>query len=261
MAERRHDGGRAAARRIRLIAGQTLGEALRLRLSALLGAVAALLVVGSRWLQEFNFGAPEIAFLGDFGLGVIGAGGTLLAVLLTAHLCYNDLAAGVIACVLTRPARRWEWVAGKWLGASGALAVFTVVLGGLLGGLMTWRCQQLGVPCAALSLFAAACALQWMKATLVVAMTLVVSVYAGSPLFASGAGLLLALIGHLRPFATGTLEWLRIWPNLAVFDGAGLLAGNLPLTGPALWHAVAYWALSCAWLGAFASYVFKHREF
>ncbi len=260
MANPRQAGWGAAARRVRLIAGQTLGEAWRLRLSGLLVAMTAFLLVASRWLREFNFGAPEIAFLGDFGLGVIGLSGTFLAVLLTAHLFFNDLAAGAAACVLTRPVRRWEFIAGKFAGIAGFMALFTVVLGGLLGGLIAWRSHQLGVPGAALSGFVGACALQWMKATLVAAMTLAVSAYAGSALFATCAGLLLAAIGHLRPFATGGLEWLRIWPNLALFDAAGLLAGAQPPTGLALLHLAGYWVICCTWLGAVASFIFKYRE-
>jgi ABC-type transport system involved in multi-copper enzyme maturation permease subunit len=246
---------------MRLIASQTLAEALRLRLSGLLVAMAALLLLGARWLREFNFGTTEIAFLGDFGLGVIGLGGTLLAVMATAHLFFNDLSAGAAACVLTRPVRRWEYVLGKFAGVAGLLALFTAALGGLLGGLISWRSGQLGIPGAALPVFASACALQWMKFTLIAGMTLGVSTYATSALFASCAGMLLALIGYLRPLVSGHLQWLEIWPNLTLFDASGVLAGTQPATGSFLIHLAGYWAISCAWVGALASYVFKHREF
>jgi hypothetical protein len=261
MIETPHREWGATARRIRLIAGQTLGEALRLRLGALLVVVAGLLLLGSRWLREFNFGAPEIAFLGDFGLGIIGLVGQLLAVLLTTHLFFNDLSAGAAACVFTRPVRRWEYIVAKLAGVTGLLAIVTVALGALLGALIFWRSRQLGVPGGGLAVFAAACALQWMKFTLAAAMTLGVCAYANSVLFAACAGFLLVTIGHLRPFATGGLEWLRIWPNLALFDAGGILAGARPPAGPLLLHLAGYWFVSCAWLGAVASYVFKHREF
>lgn len=249
-----------AIQRIRLIAGQTAGEALRHRLVLLLAAVAALLLFGSRWLREFNFGAAELAFIGDFGLGVIGLMGTLLAALATAHLFFDDLA-GAAPCVLTRPVRRWEYIAGKFAGVSGLLALFAVTLGGLLGALMFWRAQQLGVAPAALPVFLAACAMQWMKFTLVAAMTLCVSAYAGSALFASCAGLMLAVIGHLRPFATGGLQWLRVWPNLGLFDAEALLGAGQPLTGAGLLSMTAYWLVCVVCLLGLASYAFKHREF
>ncbi len=249
-----------ALQRIRLIARQTAGEALRQRLALLLAAVATLLLFGSRWLREFNFGAAELAFIGDFGLGVIGLMGTLVAALATAHLFFDDLA-GAAPCVLTRPVRRWEYMVGKFAGVSGLLALFAAVLGGLLGALIFWRAQQLGVAPAALPVFLAACAMQWMKFTLVAAMTLCVSAYAGSALFASCAGLMLAVIGHLRPFATGGLQWLRVWPNLGLFDAEALLGAGQPLTGAVLLSVTAYWLVCVVSLLGLASYAFKHREF
>jgi hypothetical protein len=261
MSEPRHKGIAPTVRRVRLIAGQTLGEALRLRLAGLLVAVAGLLLVASRWLREFNFGTAELTFLGDFGLGVIGLLGTVLAALASAQLFFNDLGAGAAACILTRPVRRWEYLAGKFAGVAGLLALFTAVLGGLLGGLMLWRGSQLGAPLAALPVFLSACALQWMKFTLVAAMTLGVSAYAGSALFAAGAGLLLAVIGHLRPFATGALEWLRVWPNLALFDAGGVLAAGRVPGASELFALAAYWAACLGLFGVLSTYAFKHREF
>lgn len=246
--------------RIRLIAGQTASEAIRQRLVLLLAAVAVLMMLGSRWLREFNFGAAEVAFIGDFGLGVIGLMGTLVAALATAHLFFDDLA-GAAPCVLTRPVRRWEYVVGKFAGVSGLLALFTATLSALLGTLMFWRAQQLGVTPAALPAFLAASAMLWMKFTLVAGMTLCVSAYAGSALFASCAGLMLAVIGHLRPFATGGLQWLRVWPNLGLFDAEALLGAGQPPTGAVLLSVTAYWLVCGVSLLGLASYAFKHREF
>jgi hypothetical protein len=136
-----------------------------------------------------------------------------------------------------------------------------VLIGGLLALLMVWRARQLDAGIAGVSAFLAACSLQWMKATLVAAMTLCVSAYAGSALFASCAGLLLAVIGHLHPFATRGLEWLRIWPNLALFETGGMLAGGGPPVGSELLGLGAYWAVCVLLLGVLATYAFKHREF
>jgi hypothetical protein len=157
--------------------------------------------------------------------------------------------------------RRWEYLAGKLAGVSGLLALFTAILGGMLGGLMLWRGSQLGAPLVALPVFLSAGALQWMKFTLVAAMTLCISAYAGSALFAACAGLLLAVIGHLRPFATGALEWLRVWPNLALFDAGGVLAAGRAPAGPELLALIGYWAACLLLFGTLATYAFKRREF
>ena len=68
--------------------------------------------------------------------------------------------------------RRWEYVAGKYAGIAALLALFTVALGAMLAGLLAWRGNQLGVLPAAWPVLLSACALQWMKFTLVAAMTL-----------------------------------------------------------------------------------------
>ncbi|MBI2812671.1 MAG: ABC transporter permease subunit [Opitutae bacterium] len=262
MTEPRHRGVGASLNRIRLVAGHTLGEALRMRLVLLFAVAAVLLLLGARWLAEFHFGAPELKLIGDFGLGTMGLLGTLLAALATAQLFFNDVANGAAACVLTRPVRRWEYVAGKLAGVAALLALFTAVLGGLLAGLLLWRSGQLGVASAGLPVLLSACALQWMKFTVIAAMTLLVCTYAGTALFASCAGLLLAVIGHLRPFATGGgLGWLRVWPNLARFDAEALLASGLPLPAQQLLGLAVYWAVCVLLSGVLASYAFKQREF
>lgn len=252
----------ASLHRIRLLAAYTIGAALRMKLVLLLGVAAVLMIGGARWLREFNFGPPELKLLGDFGLGAMGLLGTLLAALAPAQLFFADLADGTMACVLTRPVRRGEYIAGQLAGVSALLALFTVALGTLLGGLLVWRSSQLGVMPVALPVLLSACALQWMKFTVVAALTLCLCSYAGTALFASCGGLLLAVIGHLHPFAQGG-EWdlLRLWPNLALFDAEVLLASGLPLTVSALLGLLGYWALCLLLSGVLASYAFKHREF
>ncbi|SDS64811.1 hypothetical protein [Opitutus sp. GAS368] len=251
----------ATLHRIRLIAGHTLGTALWMKLSLLLAAVAALLVLGALGLREFNFGTAELKFIGDFGLGAIGLLGTLLAALAPAQLFFGDLAGGAAACVLTRPVRRWEYVAGQLGGVAALLALFTATLGALLAALLWWRSGQLGVPPVSLPVLLSACALQWMKFTVVATMTLFVCSYAGTALFASCAGLLFAVIGHLRPFGGGAVVWLRVWPNLALFDAEALLAAGQPLAGSLLLSLAGYWAACLLLFGVLASHAFKHREF
>ena len=261
MADPRHSGAAASLRRTRLIARHTLGEALHLRLTVLAGLAAGALIAVALWLRELNFGSAELKFLADFGLGAIGFCGTLLAALVTAQLFLGELENGAAGCVLARPVRRREYLWGKFAGIAGVLALFTAVLGLVLAAVLAWRGAQLGVPAVGLRVFACACALQWLKLTLVSALTLLVSSYAGSALFAGCAGLLLTLIAHLRTFAGGGgLAWLRVWPNLALFDSESLLAAGSPPGGAWLLQLGLYWAAYVLVLGVIASHVFKRRE-
>ncbi|HWA29191.1 MAG TPA: ABC transporter permease subunit [Lacunisphaera sp.] len=252
----------ASVRRMRLVAGQALGEALHLKLGWLLVAVGAALVLMARWLRDFNFGAMELKFLADFGLGAIGLLGTLLAALVTAQLFFNDLERGMPACVLTRPIRRWEYMGGKLAGVMAALALYVGALMFVLAVVIAVRERELGATYLSLRVILQMGALAWLKFTLVAAMTLLVCSYAGSALFASSAGLLLAIAGHLRSFteASGQFALLRAWPNLAKFDAEPWLAGA-GVGGGALLALIGYWALFLGLLAGLAAYVFEHREF
>lgn len=249
-------------RRVLLVGWQTLAEALRLRLTVLLALTGAGLVLMALWLRDFNFGATELKFIADFGLGVIGLLGTLLAALGTAHLHFRDVEGGLAAVVLTRRLRRGEYLAGKLIGVAALLALFTAALALVLAGLLTMRAGQLGVVAVPLPLVLQACALVWLKLTLVAGMTLFVCSYAGSALFATSAGLMLAVVAHLRPFtqAEGWLSWLRLWPNLGLFDAEPLLAGaRLDIVG--LCGLAGYWAVFMFVFVGLATYVFRRREF
>lgn len=252
----------ASFRRVRLIAGQTLAEALRLRLTVLFVLAGVMLVLMALWLREFNFGAAELKFIGDFGLGAIGLLGTLLAALVMAHLFFSDVTGATIGCVLTRPVRRWEYIGGKLAGVMALQALFVATLALVLAAVIATREAQLGAVFVPLPVFLQACALVWLKLSLVAAMTLLVCSYAGSALFASCAGLLLAVVAHLRPFTGGEgwLVFLRLWPNLSLFDVEALLAGA-ELTVAGLLALAGYWAAFMLLLGGLSAYVFKHREF
>lgn len=249
--------------RVRLIARHTLGEALRMRLTLLLGLIGAGLVLGALGLREFNFGSAELKFIGDFGLGALGGFGTLLAALATAQLFFNEIQGRAAYCVLTRPVRRWEYIWGKFIGVGALLALFTVFLGSLIAGLLLWRGAQLGVATVPLPVFFCACAAQWLKLTLVAGMTLLVCSYSGSALFASCAGLILAVVAHVRPFVSGgsRMSWFRLWPNFAVFDAESVLGAIQLPSAPMMFGVLGYWVVYVAVFGVLASYVFKQREF
>jgi len=263
MADSRHNGPAASFRRIRLVVGHTLGAALHLRLTVLLAFIGIGLIGGARALRDFNFGTAELKFLGDFGLGVVGFLGALLAVLAPAHLFFDGIGSRSVYCVLARPVRRWEYLLGIYAGVAALLAGFVAVLALVLAAIIAVREAGLQASFVPLPVFLQACALVWLKVTLIAAMTLLVCSYAGSALFASGAGLLLALIAHLRPFApdSGLLSWLRVWPNLGLFDAGALLATGQSPTGAWLAGVIIYWAAYAVFFTALASYAFKHREF
>lgn len=252
----------ASAARVRLVAGQTLHGLLAMRLTLLIGGVGAGLVGLTLWLRTFNFGAGELKFIGDFGLGVVGFFGTVLAALAMAQAFFNALADGTAPGVLTQPVRRADYLAGQFVGVATLLALFTAALGVLVAGLLAWRAMQLGAVVPPLAVLLAACALQWLKLCLVAATTLLLCTYASAALFAGCLGLLLALLGHWRwEFAPGSwLAWLTFWPDLARFDGEAVLAAGVAPSGWVLLGLGGYWVGWLGLLGGLAVYVFQHRE-
>ena len=261
MNDLRLNGATTSLRRIRLVARHTLGEALHQRLALLLGLTGAALVLGALGLREFNFGGTELKFIGDFGLGVIGLFGTLLAALAMAHLFFKEIENRAAYCVLTRPVCRWEYLVGKFTGVVALLTLFVMAVSLVLAVELAVRGSQLGASYVPLPVFLQACALQWLKITLVAAMTLLVCSYAKSALFASCVGLMLTLVAHLRGFVgSGGWAWLRVWPDLGLFDAEALLATGH--SAPAMWllTLVGYWAAYLLLLVGLASYAFKRRE-
>lgn len=52
----------------------------------------------------------------------------MLAVLISVDTISGEIASGTIQTIVTKPMRRWEVVLGKWLGLSGMLVAFVVVM-------------------------------------------------------------------------------------------------------------------------------------
>jgi hypothetical protein len=254
---------RDSGRRLALVARQTLTEALRLQLAGIFVALGIASVLMALWLREFNFGAGELKFIADFGLGATSLLGTLLAALAMAQLIFDDLESGFAACVLTKAVRRWEYLGGRLAGVVALLALFVAGQGLVLGVMIAVRESQLGAAFVPLPVFLQATALVWLKVSLVAAMTLLVCSYAGSALFSAWTGLMLAALAHLRAFAdhASWLGWLRIWPNLGLFDVDPLLSSGHGLAWSALLSLGAYWLGFTMLFTGLAAYVFKHREF
>lgn len=249
-------------RRVRLVAGHTLGSLLAMRLTLLLGVAGTGFALLTRWLGTFNFGAEELRFIADFGLGALGFFGAVLAALATTQVFFDGLRDGTTAVVLTRPGRRAEYLAGILGGVLALLALFTVAVGLLLAGLLAWRARELGVPVPPWSGLLAAVAMQGLKLGLVAAMTLLMCTYATSALFAAGLGLLLTVIGHWRLVAGegGWSAWWVIWPDFSRFSAEGWWMPGATV-GRALASLGGYWLGYMGLFGGLAAYVFQRREF
>jgi ABC-type Na+ efflux pump permease subunit len=221
-------------RRTWLIAQNTFREAARQRLFIVLLVLALALVLGARWLRDFNFGAPELKFLADCGFGAIAFFGSALAIAATAQLFLSEIETRTALTLLAKPVRRGEFVLGKFIGAAALLAVFCALLTALLAAVLYWREGELmeAFPeqflhgrAVSYGLVILAGSLQWLKLAVLAALVLLVASFAQTQLFAVLAGLFILVICHLQHFAHDAYARSDSWLARA---GGGALAAVCP---------------------------------
>lgn len=269
-------------RRVGLIAQNTLREAARQKLFHFLLFLALALVLGARWLRDFNFGAPELKFLIDCGLGAMAFFGAALTVTAAAQLFFSEIENRTALTLLAKPVWRAEFVLGKFLGVAGLVAVFCALLTVLLMAAVWWREGQLltqtpdafaqgrVVKYAAIAL---AGLLQWLKFAVLAAFVLLIASYAQTQLFTMVTGFLFLVICHLQYLAQDAYTrggtWLgrviagamaAVFPNFQLFTlGDSLSAAAVP---PAMYavriglYSAGYVAVACG----LAVFCFRRRE-
>jgi hypothetical protein len=272
----------AVLRRILLIGGNTLREASRQRLFQFLLCLALALVVGARWLRDFNFGAPELKFLIDSGLGAIAFFGAALTVTATAQLFFSEIENRTALTLLAKPVGRGEFLLGKFLGVTALVGLFCALLTGLLLAVVWVREGELArmspeafaqgriVSYGAIAL---AGFLQWLKFAVLCAFGLLIASFAQTQLFTMVMGFLFLVICHLQYLAQDSYAKAGTWagrmaaaglaalfPNFQLFSLGDALANGQSTpaahTGMITLYAAGYAAVACT----LAIHVFRRRE-
>jgi len=231
-----------------LLALETWREAARQRVFPAFLGIALILVVSVLALRTFNFGDSETRFVVDFGFGVLGIMGALLAIVATTVLFFAEIEHRVIQTVLARPVTRGAYLAGKWSGLSVLLGVFGLLVLALLAGLLVGH----GLTDLAWTTFVIAGALQLVKLAVLVAITLLLAVTARTHLLAGMLALMVWLCGQAHPVLVevardGSTVWLRslarvggwLVPDFAAYD----FTRHIATTAPVAWPQVAGVAL------------------
>lgn len=265
---------------ILLIARNTLAEALRQKLLAAIVLVAAALVLGVQGLREFNFGAPELKFIADFGLGALGIFGPILAITAGTQLFLGELESRTALTLLAKPVRRTDFIAGKLAAILLLNALFCGLVLALLAIVLKQRELALDVPAGEnvmegmaafpyLDLLAAGVA-QWFKLAVLSAWVLLIASFARTQLYTLVAGFLLFGICQLQSFAqqawSRSLHWFPqlasasigwLFPDFQVFE----LGDRLGLIdGPLFARVVGYGSIHLAALALLAAVAFRQRE-
>ena len=269
-------------RRIGLIAQNTLLEAARQKLFNFLLILALALVLSARWFREFNFGAPELKFLADFGFGAMAFFGAALTIAATAQLFFSEIENRTALTLLAKPVWRAEFIVGKFCGVAALAGVFCLLLTLLLAGVLWSRETELmrlfpeafaHQRAVDFGLVAVAGWLQWIKLAVLAALTLLVASFAQTQLFTVVTGFFVLVICHLQylvqesylrggsalgQIGARLLAW--VFPNFQLFN----LADSLGASGSVAWGDVArvslyglgYVVAACA----LAAFSFRQRE-
>lgn len=132
---------RESWRRIWAVATNTLLEAVRQKVFAVLLLFALVLLGGANYFAEFSF-QEQFKFLKDLGYATISLTGLLVGLLGAAQLIPAEIERRTILTALCRPLRRWEFVVGKYLGLVFLLGVMLVIMGAVFGSVLFWKEAQ-----------------------------------------------------------------------------------------------------------------------
>lgn len=278
--------------RVVVLAVNTLTELARLKIFYFLLIFALLVIGNSVFMARLSF-EEEFQMLKDVSLGAMSIFTSLLAILATAMMLPKDIEDRTIYTILAKPVPRFEYLAGKLLGILLLLAISTLVMAVMFFGVLWFRettviaaaQQQMtgadGAVTEELTAYIAkvqASAFNWnlipgvvvifLKAALLAALTLFVSTFATSAIFAMIISIAIYFIGHLQ--ATARDYWLAgvdiawwtrgmvavvalIFPDLQAFSLADdIVAGNavswsvfLQTTGLGALYVGVYYLLAC----------------
>jgi len=207
---------RGCLRRILAVAQNTFLEAVRQKVFAVLLIFALVLLGGASYFAEFSF-QEQFKFLKDLSYAAISLTGLLVGLLGAAQLIPGEIERRTILTALCRPLRRWEFIAGKFLGLAGLLAGMVGVMALAVWGLLGWKGLQLigveGADSAAIWVEAMdprliqAGLLIGVKLVVVAAIAVFFSTVATSTTFVIAMTLMVYLIGHLQSVARE--QWLE----------------------------------------------------
>jgi Cu-processing system permease protein len=114
--------------RIGYIATNTFREAVRDRVLYNLIAFAVLLSGAAIFVGQISIEIEKLVVV-NLGLTAVSLFGVVIAIFIGIGLVSKEIEKRTLYTVLSRPVRRWEFIAGKFLGLAGTLVVNTFFMG------------------------------------------------------------------------------------------------------------------------------------
>ena len=284
-----------ALSRILAIGRNTFTELVRQKVFYCLLLFALIVIGNSAFLAKFSF-QEEFQMLKDVALGAMSVFLSMLAILATANLLPRDLEDRTIFTILSKPVPRHEYLLGKLLGVFLLLLLSTIVMGVLFVGVLFLReqaalaetmaslagsPQELAAALAEVSKSAfgwnliSAMTILLVKALLLSSLTLLISTFATSGIFAILVAASAYFIGHLQVTAReywisgiGIHWWTRIFtavvalifPDLQAFNLSDDIVAGTALPMSLFWQTAALGGVYIAVYYAVACFIFQNRE-
>lgn len=253
--------------RIAFIASNTFREAVRDRVLYNLIAFALLMTGAAILVGQISIGIERLVVI-NLGLTAVSLFGVVIAIFIGIGLVSKEIEKRTLYTVLSRPVRRWEFIAGKFFGLAGTLIVNTLCMAiGVFGALLyvSHKFQKAdGWVLVALYFIV----LQFL---IITALALLFSTFS-SPLLAAVFAFSLFIIGtfseDLRGFASiahGVQRWLAaatayVIPNISALNVIGQVAHEQPVSTELIVFNTAYALVYSAMALFGAMLIFEYRN-
>ncbi len=233
--------------RIGLIAANTFREAVRDRVLYNLIAFALLMSGAAILVGQISIDIERLVVI-NLGLTAVSLFGIVIAIFIGIGLVSKEIERRTLYTVLSRPVRRWEFIAGKFLGLAGTLVVNTFFMAIGVFGALLYVSHHLQGPDRWLLVALYFIILQFL---IITALALFFSSFS-SPLMAAVFAFSLFVIGtfaeDLRGFAamaSGAARWLAtgaayLVPNFSALNVITSVAHQQPVSGQLILYNTAY---------------------
>jgi Cu-processing system permease protein len=248
------------------IAVNTFKETIRDRVLGVIVVFALAMIGGGLWLGSISLG-QEGRMMKDFGLVGVTAFGLIVAVFVAAGLVHKEIEKRTVYVLFSKPVSRVAFIAGKFLGLCGTMALVLAGMGMFLF-VLVWIVD--GHPS---GMVLAAVVMIYVQLVAVMAVTIFFSTL-GSAILASVLGICVFVAGQLshnvlaltrlgKNPVTEALSWIVyvVIPNFSAVDAKVGAVGEQTLA----WGQIGLWtvyllAYTVVVLGVGAA-VFRRKEF
>jgi len=248
------------------IAANTFKETIRDRILGVIVVFALIMIAGGLWLGSISLG-QQGRMMKDFGLTAVTVFGLIVAVFVAASLLHKEVEKRTVFVLFSKPVSRSSFIAGKFLGLCGTMAIVLAGMGLFLFGVV------LVVDGSPSWMIVLAVLMIYVQLLAVMAVTIFFSTIT-SAILASVLGICVFVAGQLsenvlslsrlgKNTLTQALSWVVyiVVPNLSAVDVKAGVVGEQTLA----WGQLALWTgyllAYVVVVLAFGVLVFRRKEF